>query len=270
MNSSPLSSRRYRKECWGRWGGSTHASRGSSLTNVRQFFSGVLHSQGHQIDWMGSVPNSSIFITKWVRHRDWLQSQSPNSLSKRGNLTEIWSTGTLPALEYIFAQLSFLSPCCSPYPSPPLKCLASALLVAPWGSQAPHLLKTRSPPLRPPTLTQTPWFKPLSRVERAGRLLEEVNSFGPRSWKQLSLKVRWLPLLLDAVLKSLMPGLENYQPDDSRETRMLGRFPLRNKFISDWIYEKTGRRRTAKQVGSRLQQLRDTCHGGKKSMSSHS
>ena len=59
-------------------------------------------------------------------------------------------------------------------------------------------------------------------------------------------------------------GLENYQPDDSRETRLLGRFPLRNRFISDWIFQKTGKRRTAKQVGSRLQQLRDTC-GGKRS-----
>ncbi len=58
-------------------------------------------------------------------------------------------------------------------------------------------------------------------------------------------------------------GLENYQPDDSRETRLLGRFPMRNRFISDWIFEKTGKRRTAKQVGSRLQQLRDTC-GGKR------
>ena len=59
-------------------------------------------------------------------------------------------------------------------------------------------------------------------------------------------------------------GLENYQPDDSRETRLLGRFPLRNRFISDWIFQKTGKRRTAKQVGSRLQQLRDSC-GGKRS-----
>jgi transcriptional enhancer factor len=58
-------------------------------------------------------------------------------------------------------------------------------------------------------------------------------------------------------------GLENYQPDDSRETRLLGRFPMRNRFISDYIFQKTGKRRTAKQVGSRLQQLRDTC-GGKR------
>jgi transcriptional enhancer factor len=43
---------------------------------------------------------------------------------------------------------------------------------------------------------------------------------------------------------------------------------MRNRFISDWIFEKTGKRRTAKQVGSRLQQLRDTC-GGKKAYVLH-
>lgn len=66
-----------------------------------------------------------------------------------------------------------------------------------------------------------------------------------------------------------LTGLEQYQPDDSRETRLLGRFPMRNRFISDYIFNKTGKRRTAKQVGSRLQQLRDTC-GGKKCEHHHS
>ncbi|KAJ6558823.1 hypothetical protein DFH09DRAFT_1162584 [Mycena vulgaris] len=61
----------------------------------------------------------------------------------------------------------------------------------------------------------------------------------------------------------LLEALEKYQPDDSRETRMLGRFPRRNRFISDYIFEKTGKRRTPKQIGSRLQQLRESC-GGKK------
>ncbi|KAF9525005.1 hypothetical protein CPB83DRAFT_860393 [Crepidotus variabilis] len=83
---------------------------------------------------------------------------------------------------------------------------------------------------------------------------------GRKSWKTLrGGEVVWPPELEAALIE----GLENYQPDDSRETRLLGRFPMRNRFISDWIYEKTGKRRTAKQVGSRLQQLRDTC-GGKK------
>jgi hypothetical protein len=54
-------------------------------------------------------------------------------------------------------------------------------------------------------------------------------------------------------------GLERYEPDDSRETRMLGRFPRRNRFISDYIFDKTGKRRSPKQVGSRLQKLRESC-----------
>ncbi|KAJ7766201.1 hypothetical protein B0H16DRAFT_387998 [Mycena metata] len=81
-----------------------------------------------------------------------------------------------------------------------------------------------------------------------------------KSWKTLRGGETVWPLDLEA---ALLEGLENYQPDDSRETRMLGRFPRRNRFISDYIFEKTGKRRTAKQVGSRLQQLRESC-GGKK------
>jgi len=104
---------------------------------------------------------------------------------------------------------------------------------------------------------------------------------GRKSWKSLKGgEIVWPPELEAALIEGKLhhvawapqltvlnppsiPGLENYQPDDSRETRLLGRFPMRNRFISDWIFEKTGKRRTAKQVGSRLQQLRDTC-GGKK------
>ncbi|KAJ3521055.1 hypothetical protein NMY22_g12475 [Coprinellus aureogranulatus] len=83
---------------------------------------------------------------------------------------------------------------------------------------------------------------------------------GRKSWKTLrGGEVVWPPELEAALIE----GLENYVPDDSRETRLLGRFPLRNRFISDWIFEKTGKRRSAKQVGSRLQQLRDTCGGRK-------
>jgi len=36
---------------------------------------------------------------------------------------------------------------------------------------------------------------------------------------------------------------------------------MRNRFISDWVYEKTGKRRTAKQVGSHLQRFRDVSGG---------
>ncbi|KAJ7897494.1 hypothetical protein B0H13DRAFT_1623443 [Mycena leptocephala] len=41
----------------------------------------------------------------------------------------------------------------------------------------------------------------------------------------------------------------------------LGRYPGRNQFLSQFILNKTGEQRTAKQVGSRLQQLRDSCPG---------
>ena len=58
-----------------------------------------------------------------------------------------------------------------------------------------------------------------------------------------------------------LTGLEQYIPNNSRETLVLGRFPMRNRYISNYIFQKTGKRRTAKQVGSRLQQLRDTCGG---------
>jgi len=72
----------------------------------------------------------------------------------------------------------------------------------------------------------------------------------------------WYPPL--AHPSSLILALDKYRPETSRSTRSLSRFPNRNRFISDYIYHVTGKRRTAKQVGSRLQQLRDTC-GGKRS-----
>ena len=56
-------------------------------------------------------------------------------------------------------------------------------------------------------------------------------------------------------------GLDEYKPAESKSPRGLTRFPNRNKFISEYIYKKTGETRTAKQVGSRIQQLRDTAAG---------
>ncbi|KAF5388707.1 hypothetical protein D9757_004868 [Collybiopsis confluens] len=82
-----------------------------------------------------------------------------------------------------------------------------------------------------------------------------------KSWKTLKGgKMVW-PLHLEA---ALLEGLSAYKPDNSRETLLLGRFPMRNRFISEYIFKTTGELRTAKQVGSRLQQLRDTASGGKK------
>ncbi|KAF5385806.1 hypothetical protein D9615_002195 [Tricholomella constricta] len=58
---------------------------------------------------------------------------------------------------------------------------------------------------------------------------------------------------------ALFDALEKYRPASSGDPRLLRRFPKRNRFISDHIFKITGKLRTPKQVGSRLQQLRDTC-----------
>ncbi|KAJ8515816.1 hypothetical protein ONZ45_g6807 [Pleurotus djamor] len=101
-------------------------------------------------------------------------------------------------------------------------------------------------------------YPPLSETTR--EVFKSIVK-GRKSWKTLrgNGEAVWPPELEAALLE----GLESYQPDDSRETRLLGRFPMRNRYISDYIFRVTGKRRTAKQVGSRLQQLRDTC-GGKR------
>ncbi|KLO12563.1 hypothetical protein SCHPADRAFT_890703 [Schizopora paradoxa] len=76
-----------------------------------------------------------------------------------------------------------------------------------------------------------------------------------KSWKTVKGKSEpvWPPVLEKALVKALL----QYKPTDSRYARALGRFPKRNRFISDYIFEHTGQRRTPKQVGSRLQQLKD-------------
>ncbi|KAI1787089.1 hypothetical protein LXA43DRAFT_737489 [Ganoderma leucocontextum] len=70
-------------------------------------------------------------------------------------------------------------------------------------------------------------------------------------------EVVWPPHLEQA----LMEGLEKYTPAESKSPRGLTRFPNRNKFIAEYILKKTGEIRSAKQVGSRIQQLRDTSAG---------
>ncbi|KAH8110487.1 hypothetical protein DFH11DRAFT_770268 [Phellopilus nigrolimitatus] len=76
-----------------------------------------------------------------------------------------------------------------------------------------------------------------------------------KSWKTIKGKSEpvWPPHLEKALVQALL----QYKPNDSRYARALGRFPKRNRFISDFIFEQTGVRRSPKQVGSRLQQLKD-------------
>ncbi|KAJ6568402.1 hypothetical protein DFH09DRAFT_434287 [Mycena vulgaris] len=82
---------------------------------------------------------------------------------------------------------------------------------------------------------------------------------GRRTWKKTKERMEtiWPPSLEIALLEAL----ERYRPSNSlRDTRLLQRFPKRNRYVSDHIFSVTGIRRTAKQVGSRLQQMRDTCN----------
>ena len=71
-----------------------------------------------------------------------------------------------------------------------------------------------------------------------------------------------LATTLDSYSRCPTPtGLDEYKPAEPKSPRGLTRFPDRNKFISEYIYKKTGETRTAKQVASRIQQLRDTAAG---------
>ncbi|RDB26350.1 hypothetical protein Hypma_006772 [Hypsizygus marmoreus] len=84
----------------------------------------------------------------------------------------------------------------------------------------------------------------------------QLRATGRRSWKTLKGKSHetvWPPRLEAALLEAL----EKYQEQEWQPA--LNRFPLRNRFVSEHIYETTGKHRTPKQVGSRLQQLKDTC-----------
>ncbi|PPQ95203.1 hypothetical protein CVT26_014894 [Gymnopilus dilepis] len=95
--------------------------------------------------------------------------------------------------------------------------------------------------------------------EQKSRDAEQLKATGRRSYKTLKGKAEavWPPALEAALLQAL----ELYHPSKvgSRSDKAAGRFPMRNRFISDYIFEITKKRRTPKQVGSRLQQLRDTC-----------
>ncbi|KAJ7255813.1 hypothetical protein B0H12DRAFT_523141 [Mycena haematopus] len=98
---------------------------------------------------------------------------------------------------------------------------------------------------------------PSLQSEATKEVLQSVLSARKMRKTSLGGETIW-PLDLEA---ALLEALEIYQPDDSLETRMLGRFPRRNRFISDYIFDKSGKRRSPKQVGSRLQQLRESCGG---------
>ncbi|KAJ7935828.1 hypothetical protein B0H13DRAFT_1947277, partial [Mycena leptocephala] len=107
------------------------------------------------------------------------------------------------------------------------------------------------------SLTASADLFPLPINTNSENILKSVIR-GRRAWKtSRNGEAVWPPELEAALLE----GLERYQPDDYRAPRKPGRCPWRNRFISDYIFDKTGIRRSSKQVGSRLQQLRNSCGG---------
>ncbi|KAJ2929623.1 hypothetical protein H1R20_g7467, partial [Candolleomyces eurysporus] len=75
-------------------------------------------------------------------------------------------------------------------------------------------------------------------------------------------KMRKQAVWPETVEAALLEALELYTPPPARGGRNrapLQRFPKRNKVIAHHIFKVTGQVRTAKQVGSRIQQLRQTC-----------
>ncbi|KAK7016082.1 hypothetical protein R3P38DRAFT_3569733 [Favolaschia claudopus] len=75
-----------------------------------------------------------------------------------------------------------------------------------------------------------------------------------KRWKTSRIGEAIWPLELES---ALLDGLEKYQPNHSHQSLRLGRFCGRNRFISDYIFNKTGRRRSNKQVATRLGQLKE-------------
>ncbi|KAH9481936.1 hypothetical protein JR316_0006466 [Psilocybe cubensis] len=86
-----------------------------------------------------------------------------------------------------------------------------------------------------------------SQSERTGR----------RSHKMMSVARRKEPVWPPALEEALLEALRLYRPV-SKSGRPLRRFTKRNCFISRHILKKTGKNRTPKQVGSRLQQISES------------
>ncbi|KAJ7443794.1 hypothetical protein FB451DRAFT_1568532 [Mycena latifolia] len=126
---------------------------------------------------------------------------------------------------------------------------------------SPELL--RSPRSKSPSLSCNYYIFPMSQPPQSDsapplqrpattNVLDSVLG-SRKSWKTLHTGENVWPQHLEA---ALLEGLENHVPDDSMETRLLGRYRGRNQFISEYIFNKTGEYRSNRQVGSRLQQLR--------------
>ncbi|KAF8826197.1 hypothetical protein HHX47_DHR6000476 [Lentinula edodes] len=85
----------------------------------------------------------------------------------------------------------------------------------------------------------------------------EIVLAARKTWKLMrSKREKVWPPLIEA---TLIEALQKYRPQSVTDIQLLQRFPKRNCWISKYIKRRTGHDRSPKQVGSRLQQLRDSC-----------
>lgn len=103
-----------------------------------------------------------------------------------------------------------------------------------------------------PRGSDPPSPRPVSPSQETEDILRTIMKVR-KSWKTLKGNTEpvWPPCLEAMMLK----GLQEYGPAAH------SRCPQRNQFISDYIYRKTGKHRSSKQIGSRLQQFKDTSEG---------
>ncbi|KAG7093404.1 hypothetical protein E1B28_007086 [Marasmius oreades] len=94
-------------------------------------------------------------------------------------------------------------------------------------------------------------------VRHSTRIATDSIVRSRKTWKTLksNKQLVWAP----QVEAALIEGLEKYRPSSITDPLTLKRFPKRNRWIAEYIFRTTGQQRTAKQVGSRLQQLTNTC-----------
>ncbi|KAF9048969.1 hypothetical protein BJ165DRAFT_1073464 [Panaeolus papilionaceus] len=111
-----------------------------------------------------------------------------------------------------------------------------------------------------PTLPPTPSTTlhghfSMSPIDNFSHIQSHSERTGRRTFKTSKEKKEavWPPLLEDALIE----GLSIYRPA-SKSGRRLRRFTKRNCFISKYILDTTGKHRTPKQVGSRIQQIHET------------
>ncbi|KAJ7733673.1 hypothetical protein B0H16DRAFT_1381070, partial [Mycena metata] len=106
-------------------------------------------------------------------------------------------------------------------------------------------------PTQPPgTLDDGSWLSASTCGQNLGHSVLDTGRMCRKSHRG---EIVWPPHLETALIE----GLRQYRPPVSRQTVLLRQYPGRNKFLSHYILSKTGEYRTLKQVGSRVQQLRE-------------